>query len=82
MSKFTLFDIISEDLHPDFNPYFCLIQNGWDNCFISLINTVSNKYFTQYWNLIILHTQSPKRNDLIHVSLLWQMEKRKKNNGL
>lgn len=49
MSKFTLFDIIFQDLCPDFNPYFCLIQNGWDNCFISPINTVSNEYFsTQY----------------------------------
>ena len=38
MSKFTLFDTIFQDLCPDFNPYFCLIQNGWDNCFISPIN--------------------------------------------
>ena len=49
MSKFTLFDIIFQDLCPDFNPYFCLIQNAWDNCFIFPINMVSNEYFsTQY----------------------------------
>lgn len=62
MSKLTLFDIISLDQCPDFNPYFCHIQNGWDNCF----------YFSSYYclkwvlcsikNHIMPHSQSQEHD--------------------